>query len=236
MLGTAAPSLGPLSVITSTFLVGLELLALTSMACRRLSTKLALTAGKNQRIYRTDGENHRKNEMCETAGCNHRGVNTDFRRVNTSRAHGKLLLLFGLWVRIPAEDSRCCSRHCFLALCLMVRRHLRHVSIVPINPSAKLVEPSLLCGFSLHACGRCALGTPAPLSHGHSSRHSYPRASMFVVAALVVHSCLDPLAVLIAHSCHDPLPSWTCGSLRCTHRRGRIGRFTSRVPLASSFR
>ena len=38
-----------------------------------------------------------------------------------------------------------------------------------------------------------------------------------VVAALLVHSFLDPLAAFIAHSCHDS--PWTCGSLRCTHRQ-----------------
>ena len=81
-----------------------------------------------------------------------------------SRDHclGKLLLLFGLWVPTPAEISRCSSRHSFLARCLMAR----HVSLVLINRSAKLVEPCLQFGFN--ACGchpreahwrRCPTGT-----------------------------------------------------------------------------
>ena len=44
--------------------------------------------------------------------------------------------------------------HCFLAWCLMVSRHPRHVSLVLIDRSATLLEPLLRFGFTLAAVTR----------------------------------------------------------------------------------
>ena len=43
---------------------------------------------------------------------------------------------------VPSRCSDCCSSAAFLAWCLMVNRHNGHVSLVLIDKSVKLVEPS----------------------------------------------------------------------------------------------
>ena len=109
----------------------------------------------------------------------------------------------------PAKVSHCvCNRRCVFGL-------VHDVSLVLIDRSATLVEPSFRFGFCLHACGchareahrrRFLTGT----AHDTSGVRPCVRGSQCrtVRSSLpsLHSSCLaDALAVLIVHSCSDIL-------------------------------
>ena len=83
----------------------------------------------------------------------------------------ELLLFLVLQAYTSAEVSRCCARHCFLALCPMVSRQRRQVSLTLTDRSAKT------CGgiSSVRHLSSCLLSRArhtSAVSHWHRSRHT----------------------------------------------------------------
>ena len=109
----------------------------------------------------------------------------------------------------------------------MVSGHPRQVSLVVIDRTAKLVEPSLRFALSLHTYGRRTLGTPAPFPT--RTAHDTPvvrlvqrlllcrtvRSSMWSLNS----SCIRALTPTLHSSRIRAMIPWTWGSFRCTYRQ-----------------
>ena len=136
--------------------------------------------------------------------------------------------LLGFRAAVPPRFLVVAVVHCFLAWCLTVSRHPRQVSLVLIDGSAKLVDSPCLPVTCARHTG--AVVQRAPLT----TLLSGGRVQGVRCVELSARHCRPPRCTHRAFV--FPSSPWICVSRRCTHRQGRIGKFTSRMPFVDASR